>query len=106
MNVLIDGEKWSVKFQKEVIYEGQTVAGLCWFDKRKILIATEYSSDVKEEELIFKISETYFHELLHSIFYVNSFRDLSFWTPDFEHVVIAPIARNLAKNFPLRVQFK
>lgn len=106
MKILIDGEKWTVKFQSEVIYDGHSVAGLCWFDKKKILIATAYPQDVSEEELIFRISETFYHEMAHSIFYVNAFRDQSFWTPDFEHTVIAPIARSLAKNFPLRIKLK
>jgi hypothetical protein len=106
MKILIDGEKWSVKFQNEVIYEGHSVAGLCWFDKKKMLIALVYSPEVSDKELIFRISETFYHEYLHAVFYVNAFRDQSFWTPDFEHTVIAPIARSLAKNFPLRVKLK
>lgn len=101
------GQKWKIKFTEKEIRteEGHPIAGYCSSTDKEIVISTSARFKSKEAFIEY-VSRTYWHEILHAIFYEADFRDQSFWHGDMEHFLIAPIATVLAKNYPLRIDFK
>lgn len=106
ITVLYPQNKWAVKFQPVVKDdEGNSVAGLTDFARKTMFIATKYPETMKDKEIKYQISCTYWHEVAHSIFYsAETFTDLSFWNIDVEHIVIAPLARSLALLMPIEIE--
>ena len=107
MKVDVFGEKWSVKFKKMVKdTDGTPVAGLCDHFKKELHIATSYPEEMPERLIAYEISQTFYHELAHAIFYEYGMRDQSYWNPDVEHMVISGLETVLAKNLPINIDFK
>lgn len=97
------GQKWTLKFKSKVVSDGQLVAGTCDFARKELLIGVNpyHEKKIARDE---NISRTYWHEILHAIFYESDIRDQSWWTPDIEHFIIAPLATALAANYPLEIK--
>ena len=101
MKINILGENWKIVFKPNIYHEGKEVAGLCIFNKRRLEVACAYPEESIKSEVIKQISESYWHEILHAVFYEDAMRDQAWWSEDIEHQIIAPIAKVMAKNFPV-----
>lgn len=101
------GQKWKVKFtNKELRTEqGHIIAGYCSSSHKEIVISTK-AHFKSPAAFIEYVSRTYWHEILHAVFYEADFRDQSYWHGDMEHFLIAPIANFLAQNFPVQIDPK
>ena len=104
MIIKVLGENWKVYFKKRVVFEGVKVAGLCDYSTKRIDVSLEYPKDVSLADKTLDISDTFYHEILHAIFREAGLVDQDFWDTNIEHMIIAPIAKTLAKNFPLRTE--
>ena len=97
--------KWLVKFVPEVSDEcGTLVAGLCDFTSKQITVSTSYPRQMSDKDIKDQISRTYWHEVMHAIFYECDIRDLSWFTGDNEHAIIAPLAKAMALLVPIEIE--
>lgn len=102
--ILDKSNKWSVKFQDKVATDdGIQVAGLCDFSPKKITIATGYHKSMTDKDIKDQISRTYWHEIMHAIFYECDIRDQSWFSEDNEHSIIAPLAKAMALLVPIEI---
>jgi len=103
MRIEILGQKWSLYFKPKAIVDDKECAGYCDMGKRVMVIATNHPF-LDEKHLTEYISRTYWHEILHAIFYESDLRDQRYWSDDVEHAIIAPIASVMAKLCPLNIK--
>lgn len=87
----INGERWRIKYKKQVNVEGEPVHGVCHIEQRLIEIGTEGATERE-------IKSTLLHEICHAI--------ISYQYPDIdpgvEHTIIAGLERWLVDNMELR----
>lgn len=105
MILSILGKKWKVIFKKSVIDEGRLLGGTADDITKKIEVNTTTAFTDKKQQTE-EVSRIFYHEFLHATFTESDIRDQSWWTPDVEHLIIAPVARALAHNLPLRDKTK
>ena len=99
------GKKWKVAFKKAVYDQGKLLGGTADDIAKKIEVNTT-TGFIDKKQQIEEVSRIFYHEFLHAIFTESDIRDQSWWTPDVEHLIIAPTARALAHNLPLKDKTK
>lgn len=91
----LKGKTWLVVFRKRVKHEdGEICAGLCEFDKRRILIAKDLPED--------KIIATFLHELVHATLFEAHLQENTGLAIQAEEIVCDAIADMLGNCFELR----
>jgi len=105
MILSILGKKWKVLFKKAVYDQGRLLGGTTDDITKKIEVNTTTAFTDKEQQ-IEEVSRIFYHEFAHAVFTESDIRDQSWWNEDVEHLIIAPLARALAHNLPLRDKTK
>jgi len=108
MIIHILGEKWKLRFKNIVrADDGEIVAGLVNKSSRTMDIAVEFSDpELTVKDVIDRVSQAYYHEIFHGVFYESGMVDQSWWSEDREHQIISPCEKVFARNFPIKIDVK